>query len=676
MRYVDWEVCYNSSQTRALRSLIFALNPIFSGSSSALNYRLGFYSYDIAVIKAAGSLRGLTFMTSLQTRQLGNYIILDRLAVGSTTEHFRAMSKNVQAVEKLITIKKLLPHLAGKRDLISSFIAEANLAALLDHPNIVQIHELGKAEDIYFIAMEYLQGKDCRSIVERAKEKNIPLDLQLAIFIVSRICTGLDYTHKLKDFQGKDLKIVHQDISPQTIFITYDGEVKIIDFAIAGAVSRNIYAKMQMAKGKIAYMSPEQAMGKVVDHRSDIFSCGTILYELITGKPLFSGGAVDILTKIKEADFVQPEELRNDLPEKLLRIFDRALQKKPEDRYQSCGNMLNDLEECIQHGPLSMQQELAKYMHTLFAEEIAKEQRHLQRLSGIGGIEFDRATPVLSAQPTDINVKQALIVSKPNFGPDAVNLNRMPVLKKLSLALLGVCFLLGFGLVAVINQIDAETSISQIADKTQPVQEIKRREVSTKTEETETYQKGMAALIGRRFKEAIACFEELRSLDPETKDTIALPYTEALIGLARTINETDPEKAIDLYKQAIQLDPNRAQAFFQLGMLFMKQKKYPDAIKNFENVIKLNPELPNTYFNLGYIYAMSKNYTKAEEMYIQAVELKPSYQDEALYNLALVQSKLHKDKETLANLLKAVRINPNNTLAQNYLKKLKGVSVE
>ncbi len=613
-------------------------------------------------------------MTSLPTRQLGNYIILDRLAVGSETELFRAMNTNAQSGEQLVTIKKLLPHLTHKKDLTSSFIAEANLAALLDHPNIVQIYELGKAEETYFIAMEYVRGKNCRRIGSKAEERNMPLELRLAIHIVCRICESLDYTHKLKDFQGKDLKIVHQNISPQTIFITYDGEVKVIDFGIAGATNRNIYSKMRMVKGKMAYMSPEQAKGKAVDRRSDIFFCGNILYELITGKPMFSGAATDILAKVKDAEFVKPEVLRSDLPGKLLEVLDRALQRKPEDRYQSCADMLDDLGECIQPGAFSSQQELSEYMQSLFAEESVKEQQHLQRLVGNCGMRNDRVIPVPS--PEENTAGHHILISEQDNDQDAGNLPRMPTMKKLSLAALGICFLVSIGLVFVINQIDAETSTSQITDNFRPVKEIKNQDLSGKAKENEIYQKGMEALIGRRFNEAITIFEELLPLGRTMKEKIALPYTEALVGLANNIKDTDPGKAISLYERAVQFDPNRAQAFFELGMIFMKQKNNTKAISNFKNVIKLNPDLPNTYFNLGYLYAITKNYAEAEEMYSRTVELKPSYLDEALYNLALVQHKLHKDKESLANILKAVEINPNNTLAQNYLKKQEGVSTE
>ncbi|MCP4342496.1 MAG: protein kinase [Desulfobulbaceae bacterium] len=631
-------------------------------------------------------------MTSFQTKQLGKYIILDQLAVGGMAELFRAMITSVQGFEKLIAIKKILPHLATEEELVSSFIDEAKLAALLHHQNVVQIYDFGSLEETYFIAMEYLLGKDCRIIGKKAKERDIPLDRQNALLIVSRICAGLDYAHKLKDFQGKALNIIHRDISPQNILITYEGDVKIVDFGIAKAASQNTHTQMGMIKGKVAYMSPEQAAGKVIDHRSDIFSCGIILYELITGKRMFSGDTMHILSKIRDAEYVIPEELQNDLSEKLLEVFDRALQKEPENRYQTCGDMLNDLEECMQVGTHPTSQGLAKYMKRLFAEEIITEEQHLQKITKIGLMQGKQeASPPSAhkdkpekngASPSDSGKQDVSKVTTDLIG--AIK-TKMPLLAALVAGLLLVMVV-----VAVFNSKDDEPTSPELAEDTSAVVEEnlpagEEPPVVTETEQvdvageapgTETYQKAMDALIDKRFDEAINFFEELLTLGPGMKDKIASPYAEALVGQANSLSETEPLQAISLFRKSIQLDPNSEQAHFQLGMVLMRQKDYGAAIESYENVIELNPEFPDTFFNLGFINALSKNYVRAEEMYSRVVELRPDYLDEALFNLALVQNKLDKKDESRANLEEAVRINPNNKLAQTYLKKIQGVSGE
>ena len=635
-------------------------------------------------------------MTSLQPKQLGKYIILDQLAVGGMAELFRSMITSVQGFEKLIAIKKILPHLANEGDLVNSFIDEAKLAALLHHQNVVQIYDFGSLEDTYFIAMEYLLGKDCRVISSKAKEKNIPLDRRNALFIVSRICAGLDYAHKLKDFQGKALNIIHRDISPQNIIITYEGDVKIVDFGIAKAASQNTHTQMGMIKGKIAYMSPEQATGKAIDHRSDIFSCGIILYELITGTRMFSGDTMHILSKIRDADFVNPEELQSDIPKQLLEVLDRALQKDPEKRYQTCGDMLNDLEECMQFDTHPSPQGLSKYMKKLFADEILAEQQHLQKITQIGLMQGKQKTPAASSAP------------KNNEPTEPISLNRSNVEKPHIVQALGgltgtvnkkksLLIAIAIGLFSVIiffsfvGQKGKEPTEPQVVEEIQPMKEIEQLEKSNDVSSvkemgkadipieapgTDMYQKAMDALVTQRFNEAVSFFEELLALDSGMQNIITSPYAESLVGLANSTSETDPRTAVVLYNKAIQLEPKSIQAHFQLGTMFMKQKDYVAATKSYENVIELKPDFSDAFFNLGFINVLSKDYDRAEEMYARAVALNPDYLDEALFNLALVQSKLDKKDQCLANLEKAVQINPENEPAKNYLKKIKGVVKE
>ena len=224
-----------------------------------------------------------------QPVRFGKYLLLEKMAAGGMAELYRAKTIGVQGLEKLIAIKKILPHLAKEKELTGSFIDEAKLAALLNHQDIVKIYDFGSMEDSYFISMEFLFGKDLRALFGKAKEKGRPLSIEYALYVMSRVCSGLDYAHKLKDFQGKPLNIIHGDISPQNVFVTYEGDVKILDFGIAKAASQSTITQYGMIKGKVAYMSPEQAAGKPVDRRSDIFSTGILLYEAVTGTRMFTG---------------------------------------------------------------------------------------------------------------------------------------------------------------------------------------------------------------------------------------------------------------------------------------------------------------------------------------------------------------------------------------------------
>jgi tetratricopeptide (TPR) repeat protein len=298
--------------------------------------------------------------------------------------------------------------------------------------------------------------------------------------------------------------------------------------------------------------------------------------------------------------------------------------------------MGHDLEECLQAEARPSPAGLSEYMKALFSEDISTEKQHLQKI---------KAIETIMGQAQYIKPRKSVLAGKS----------------------IGIFLIIIF--IAAISQRSDASRQHQIQPKNEP-------EISTESVETAKFQKGMEALINRQFEKAITLFEEVLSLDPEMRNQVSLPYAEALVGLANSLNGTDPEQAISLFKKAIEFDPNRVQSYFQLGMIFLHQENYAAAAENFEKVIEINPKLPDAFFNLGFIHAHLKEYVKAEEMYAQVVELNPSYLDEALYNLALIQSKLGKKDESFTNAKKAVEINPQNELAQNYLRKTQGASKE
>ncbi len=311
---------------------------------------------------------------------LGKYVLLNKIAVGGMAELYLAKITGEKGFEKLLAVKKLLPHIAVDEDVLHCFVDEAKLAAFLQHRNIVQIYDFGRVEQSYFIAMEYLFGKDFRAVINKAQEKSFTLPLSTALYVTSRICDALDYAHHQKDFQGKPLNIIHRDISPPNIFVTYGGQVKIVDFGIAKAAGRRSTTQVGVIKGKAAYMSPEQAEGKPIDHRTDIFSSGILLYEMVTQRRMFEGDTAEILAKVRNADFVPPETLVEDLPDEVRRILGRALAKAPEDRYQTAGEMFSDLEQAMEQLQcLSSDHGIAQTMSSLFAEEIEKEEAALRK---------------------------------------------------------------------------------------------------------------------------------------------------------------------------------------------------------------------------------------------------------------------------------------------------------
>src|SRR6202035_1758460 len=221
--------------------------------------------------------------------RFGQYTLQEKIATGGMAEVWKARMRGVEGFQKTVAIKKILPHLTDNSEFVGMFIDEAKLAAQLSHPNIIHIYDLGKIGRDYYIAMEYVEGKDLRSILNAGRKRDMPMPLGPALLIAGGLASPLDYAHRKRDFEDRELGLVHRDVSPQNVLITFEGDIKLCDFGIAKAVSKASQTQMGALKGKLQYMSPEQAWGKPVDARSDIFSLGAILFEMLTGERLFPG---------------------------------------------------------------------------------------------------------------------------------------------------------------------------------------------------------------------------------------------------------------------------------------------------------------------------------------------------------------------------------------------------
>lgn len=311
----------------------------------------------------------------MQTAQrFGSYFLLRKIATGGMAELYKARKSGEKGFQKLLAIKMILPHLSANEEFISMFIDEAKVAALLDHQNIVQIYDLGKIEDSYCIVMEYVRGKDLKTVLARGQRLGHPLGVERSCLVMSSVLAGLSYAHRKKD-GGEDLGIVHRDISPPNVLISYEGEVKIVDFGIAKAATSSDTA-VGVLKGKVSYMSPEQAAGHPIDARSDIFSAGVVFYEMLTGKKLFSGDSdVSTLEKVKAAKVeLLPRRRDGDISKELEDIVVKALARDPRERYQSADEMGEALQEFMRGSSIPAgNQPLSHYMGLLFREEIDDE---------------------------------------------------------------------------------------------------------------------------------------------------------------------------------------------------------------------------------------------------------------------------------------------------------------
>ena len=322
----------------------------------------------------------------------GKYLLLERISVGGMAEVFKAKTfgpagaTGAGGYEKILAIKRILPSLAEDADFITMFIDEARICGQLHHPNICQIFELGRVQDAHFIAMEFVWGKDLLQIQNRFRKIRQTMAPEMAAFVAMKLCDGLDHAHKKKDASGKSLGIIHRDISPQNILVSYDGEVKVIDFGIAKAASRSSKTQAGVLKGKFGYMSPEQVRGLPIDRRSDIFAIGTILYELLTADRLFIGDSdFETLEKVRNVDVPPPSKAVKSCPPALEQIILKALKKDSEDRYQWAGEMQAELAAFLQsYAPAFSTVQISQWMREQFSAEMRREQEVLDQQRRIG----------------------------------------------------------------------------------------------------------------------------------------------------------------------------------------------------------------------------------------------------------------------------------------------------
>jgi serine/threonine protein kinase len=313
----------------------------------------------------------------------GPYQLLEKVAVGGMAEVFKAKRSGVEGFEKVVAVKRILNHLSDNKEFVDMFINEAKMVAGLTHPNIVQIFDLGKIERSYYIAMDYVHGRDLRSIMKRAKERGIRIPLDISAMVVAKVCAALEYAHRKKDEDGRPMRIVHRDISPQNILISFEGEVKITDFGIAKAATKASTTERGALRGKLLYMSPEQAWGKSIDKRSDIFSLGIVFYEMITDdKPFLASSEMSILEMVRDCRLAPPTRLNPRVPEKLERVVMKALEKDAEQRYQDAGEIPRDLERALEGRKPPTVAELARFMEVLFDPNERGVTSHDEHTSG------------------------------------------------------------------------------------------------------------------------------------------------------------------------------------------------------------------------------------------------------------------------------------------------------
>jgi serine/threonine-protein kinase len=368
---------------------------------------------------------------------LGRYRLIAELARGGMGIVYLALVRGPGGFNKLFVVKELKSHLVEDVSLVRMFTEEARLAAKLNHPNVVQTIEVGAEGTRHFIAMEYLDGQSLNRVLLRARKAGKPFPLHFFLHVLAHALEGLQYAHSLVDFDGTPLGLVHRDVSPHNIFVTYDGQVKVLDFGIAKALDSSNDTRTGILKGKVSYMAPEQAAGQPVDRRSDLFSCGVMLFEAATGVRMWKKAANDlqILHALMHGNVPRPRDVTQEIDPAIERIILKATAVKKEDRYASASEMQADVEQHLKtmDVPAFSARDVGKFFSDVFQAERDRIKKvidaQLRTLRGMGSGEYGKVDmPRLSGMPgpntTPSGVHYANSGSNPSFdGPASAREN-------------------------------------------------------------------------------------------------------------------------------------------------------------------------------------------------------------------------------------------------------------
>jgi serine/threonine-protein kinase len=309
---------------------------------------------------AVGVRRGTTF---------GEYELHDKIAVGGMAEVFRGAMRGAAGFERPVAIKRILPHLSSDPDFVKMFVDEAKIAVRLTHPNVVRILDLGRVGEDYYIAMELVDGRDMRAVQKRLDERTESIPHAITAHIAMKACEALHAAHTTEGPGGKLLGLIHRDVSPANVLVSFEGEVKVADFGLAKAAGRATQTSVGVVKGKLAYLSPEQAKGRDVDHRSDVFSAGICLWEWLAGRRCYEGRTdIEIALAAQRAEVPPVREIDPTVPAALDAVVMRALRRDPRDRWQTAGRMRDALEEASLELGLVTRQKVGAWMRGVFPE--------------------------------------------------------------------------------------------------------------------------------------------------------------------------------------------------------------------------------------------------------------------------------------------------------------------
>lgn len=341
--------------------------------------------------------------------KFGKFVLLRKIGAGGMAEVYKAKAVGMDGFERTIGLKLILPQLSSDPEFVKMFIKEAKLSALLQHKNIVQVFDLGTVGNRYFIAMEFLEGKNLVDILKSCAKAQKKLPVDIGVFIIREVANALAYAHEKKDSHGNSMNIIHRDISPSNIIVCYDGVVKLLDFGIARAAlkAKDHQTVTTTFKGKFSYMAPEQVEGLPIDYRIDIFALGIVFYEALTMKRLFKGAnEFDTMRRIREMKILPPSKFNPEIPKSLDQIVLKCLERDRNKRYQSARELAEALTEFVYNMRVG-EEKVAKFMQELFPErekeEVSEEQLEILTREVSGGED----SPSISKVSPEAKVVQA-----------------------------------------------------------------------------------------------------------------------------------------------------------------------------------------------------------------------------------------------------------------------------
>lgn len=389
----------------------------------------------------------------------GRYLLVQRISRGGMGEIFLA-KHGLSGFEKICVIKKVLPHLVEDEHFISRFIDEAQVAIKLSHANIAQVFEVGRVEDEYFLALEFVEGRDVRRTLATLSARGEHMPPELALYVAREVTNGLSYAHRRVDEEGESLNLVHCDISPPNVMLSFEGEIKLIDFGIAKSALRGTATDPKMGFGKFGYMAPEQLIrGGTVDHRTDIYAAGVVLYELLTGKRLYEMGESpdyrSLARMVAKGQHPLPSHHDPDLYP-FDKLVEKALDPKPEQRYQTAAEFRDDIQRAlVKINPTISADRLGAFVRNLFGEELAEQRKIAARAQATDLSEFEHQLTTQSATTVSYALAHLPLVAPrtemvdrlPHPGPGVIGLGPPPSPRRkyglIAMAALGVLFVGG-----------------------------------------------------------------------------------------------------------------------------------------------------------------------------------------------------------------------------------------